>query len=506
VKLWNGPVSGSPDRTFTGIARDGSTGVWQLVDGDFGSGQTAPLGDGTWNAQVEQGDSVGNTGQSVTRAFRVDTTPPTVSLSNPAAGSATNDVTPAIDGGAGVATGDDSTVTVEIWAGSNATGPVARTFSVTRSGAAWSVGNGDYDSGDPDKAPLTDGTWTVRAHQADSVSNLGQSNERTFKVDATAPAPAMTQPADPTNDVTTNLQGTAGTQASDGGHSADNGTVTVKLWNGPVSGSPDRTFTGIARDGSTGVWQLVDGDFGSGQTAPLTDGTWTARVSQQDAAGSTGDSTARTFLVDTAAPAITSANDGQTYTLGDSVNASYSCADPSGGSGLESCNGTVAARSPLDTGSVGSHSFTVTARDQAGNERSRTVTYTVEAPGSQPEPPDTTPPALNLAGTKGTQALTKGAIVLTFSCDEVCDLTASGTITLPNKLARVYRIKSVKVSGGRGQRVVLKLTLDRRTRTAVKKALAKRKKVVAVIKLTATDQAGNKKSATKRIKIRKAPR
>jgi hypothetical protein len=187
------------------------------------------------------------------------------------------------------------------------------------------------------------------------------------------------------------------------------------------------------------------------------------------------------------------------------VNASYSCSDPSGGSGLDSCNGTVAAGSPLDTGSVGSHSFTVTARDHAGNERSRTVTYTVEAPASPPEP-DKTPPALDLAGTKGAQALTKGAIVLTFSCDEGCDLTASGTITLPNKLARVYKIKSVKVRGGRGQRVVLKLKLDGRTRTAVKKALAKRKKVVAVIKLTATDQAGNKKSATKRIKIRKAPR
>jgi N-acetylneuraminic acid mutarotase len=82
---------------------------------------------------------------------------------------------------------------------------------------------------------------------------------------------------------------------------------------------------------------------------------------------------------DTAAPTITinAAADGATYLLGQSVNADYSCQDEAGGSGLASCTGTSPNGGSIDTASVGTKTFTVTAEDNAGNVSSEEVTYYV---------------------------------------------------------------------------------------------------------------------------------
>jgi hypothetical protein len=57
------------------------------------------------------------------------------------------------------------------------------------------------------------------------------------------------------------------------------------------------------------------------------------------------------------------------------VNAAYKCTDDQ--SGLDTCVGTVANGSPIDTSSTGMHSFTVTGTDKAGNVTVKTVHYTV---------------------------------------------------------------------------------------------------------------------------------
>jgi hypothetical protein len=74
--------------------------------------------------------------------------------------------------------------------------------------------------------------------------------------------------------------------------------------------------------------------------------------------------------------------DGATYVLSDSVTADYACADEEGGSGLASCVGTVANGAPIDTASVGDKTFTVTARDNDGNETTVTHHYSVSYPFS----------------------------------------------------------------------------------------------------------------------------
>jgi hypothetical protein len=84
-------------------------------------------------------------------------------------------------------------------------------------------------------------------------------------------------------------------------------------------------------------------------------------------------------LPDTTAPTISIASPGAnaTYPIGAAVPASYSCAEEAGGSGLAACQGPATPGSPIDTSTPGPHSFTVTARDNAGNTSSQTVSYTV---------------------------------------------------------------------------------------------------------------------------------
>ena len=48
------------------------------------------------------------------------------------------------------------------------------------------------------------------------------------------------------------------------------------------------------------------------------------------------------------------------------------CTDDTGGSGIDTCNGDVADGDPIDTTTLGDHTFTVTATDHAGNDATAT--------------------------------------------------------------------------------------------------------------------------------------
>jgi hypothetical protein len=69
---------------------------------------------------------------------------------------------------------------------------------------------------------------------------------------------------------------------------------------------------------------------------------------------------------------------GATLTQGRLIGASFSCTAPPGAT-ITSCAGPVANGAPLDTGSLGLHTFTVTAVDSDGATATRTVNYNVTA-------------------------------------------------------------------------------------------------------------------------------
>jgi hypothetical protein len=70
---------------------------------------------------------------------------------------------------------------------------------------------------------------------------------------------------------------------------------------------------------------------------------------------------------------------GMTYACGFEVRAVYMCQDPQNGSGIAQCNGTVADFALINTSQPGMFSFTVTARDVAGNQSTKRGRYTLTA-------------------------------------------------------------------------------------------------------------------------------
>lgn len=78
--------------------------------------------------------------------------------------------------------------------------------------------------------------------------------------------------------------------------------------------------------------------------------------------------------------------DGAVVGRGDELVADFECLDD--GSGVESCRGTVPDGQPVDTSDLGEKTFTVSARDAAGNVSEVTHTYTVA---------DRAPPSVSIA-------------------------------------------------------------------------------------------------------------
>jgi Ca2+-binding RTX toxin-like protein len=178
------------------------------------------------------------------------------------------------------------------------------------------------------------------------------------------------------------------TYRADDGAEADQGEVTVTVTD--VSGpqarptlSPEPNPDGWNQSDVTVTWNWADGASGvdadhcTGETASSGEGEMTLTSTCRDLAGNEA-TASQTVRIDTSAPSATiTAPKAKGYWQGAVVTADYSCADEV--SGIASCTGPVADGSPIDTSVPGSHTFTVTARDWAGNEHAATVSYTVVA-------------------------------------------------------------------------------------------------------------------------------
>jgi DNA-binding beta-propeller fold protein YncE len=133
----------------------------------------------------------------------------------------------------------------------------------------------------------------------------------------------------------------------------------------------------LAPDGNS-LYVAGFGDGTIGQYDVADDGTLTAKDPATIVADVRPIAIAAVRAPDTQAPTIDlrTPQDGAQYPIGTHVEADYSCAD-TGGSGVASCDGDVADGEALDTSAVGTFSFTVVARDGAGNETTVTHSYTV---------------------------------------------------------------------------------------------------------------------------------
>jgi hypothetical protein len=272
LKIYAGPgTSGSPIATLSATPH---SGTWSATVGEA-------LGDGTYTAQAEQSDEAGNTGTSSSSTFTVDTAAPAVSLSP--ASSPTSNPTPSFSGGAGTADGDRAEVTLEIFAGTTATGSPLRTIAVSPLGSSWSA--------TVDEA-LADGTYTARAAQSDQAGNTATSAPSTFTIDTTPPAPQISSPANGSFLNTTKpvLSGSAGSAAG------DQATVTVKVYAGSSTSGSLLQEVSVSRSG---------GSWTTGSSGPqLLEGTYTIQAEQSDQAGNLGTSASSTFTIKTKGPAV----------------------------------------------------------------------------------------------------------------------------------------------------------------------------------------------------------
>ncbi len=346
-----------------------SAGAWSY--------EAPHLADGTYTAQAAQSDEAGNVGTSSAASFTVDTTRPAVTMSSVT--SPTNNATPTLTGAAGVAAGDDAAVTVTIYKGASVGGTVAASGGATIGSGTWS-----YKA-----AHLADGTYTAQAEQSDTAGNLGKSSAVTFTVDTTAPAVSTNSVSSPTNNAEPTLAGGAGVATG------DDPAVTVTIYKGASVGG-----TVAVSGGAT-----VSGSSWSYKAAHLADGTYTAQAEQSDSAGNVGKSAATTFILDTAAPAVTintvsSPTNDVTPTL--SGNAGVATGDHASVT-VTIYKGSTASGEVASTGSAtvsagtwsyksahladGKYTAQATQSDEAGNVgKSGEAKFTV----------DTTPPAVSI--------------------------------------------------------------------------------------------------------------
>ena len=125
------------------------------------------------------------------------------------------------------------------------------------------------------------------------------------------------------------------------------------------------------------------------------------------------------------------------------------------------------------------------------------------APGSGPAPAqDVTAPELGLGGARLQRVLRQRAVVVRVRADEAATLTATGTVSVP-AAARAVRLRRAGATIAAGESATLKLRLSRKALAAVRRGLTLRHRLRASVRVTATDAAGNRTSALRRIALRR---
>ncbi len=248
---------------------------------EWTTGSTGPrLPNGIYVAVAEQADEAGNVGKSKATAFTIATRSPEVTLDTSGfvqrGARLLTGPSPSFNGTGATEPEDVTSVSVNIYAGTSASGVPVRSVSGPLSGSSWAT---------PAVGSLEDGTYTVQAEQTDAnpFSQPGVSNTVTFTVDADPPNVTLTAPANgsATANTTVTFSGAAGTDEG------DLKTVTVQLYSGSAI-AQQTPLEGITVPASAS-W--------SGALGGLSPGTYTAQAEQRDDVGNIGRSEAVTFTV-----------------------------------------------------------------------------------------------------------------------------------------------------------------------------------------------------------------
>ncbi|MBI5017185.1 MAG: hypothetical protein HZB55_17095 [Deltaproteobacteria bacterium] len=343
------------------------------------SGQSLDtLTEGSHTVVVESTDAAGNKG-TATSTFTVDTVAPTVSISAPATGSATNDNTPLLT----FNPGDGTTVVVKV------------DSSVVPKTSGQSLDT------------LADGSHTVVVESTDGAGNTGTATS-SFTVDTVAPTVSITAPA--TGSATTDNTPLLTFNPGDGT------TVVVKVDTVVVAKT-------------------------SGQSLDsLTDGSHTVTVESSDAAGNTGTASS-TFTVDTVAPIVSISAPANGSATNDSTPLlTFNPGD--GTTVVVKVDNVVVAKTSgqsLDTLTDGPHTVVVESTDAAGNKGTASSTFTVDtvvpvvsisSPSNGSSTNNTTPLLTYNAGGGVTVVVKLDNAVIAKTSGNLLDALTDGTYTV----------------------------------------------------------------------------
>ncbi len=347
--------------------------VTAAADGSW-SFTTSALTDGSHTFSVTATDAAGNVSTAVTDTLTVITTGPSPvtnltvtdnvgTITGPlVSGATTDDTTPTLSG---TATAGD---TVTIYDGTTVLGTV-----VAGTTGAWTFTT----------AALTNGSHPLSVTVTDGAGNVSAATNFPIIVDTVAPtAPTLVV----TNDVTAQV-------IANGGSSNDStptlrGTAeansTVKIYD-------NGTLLGTTTASSTGTWTYT--------TSVLAAGSHPFTVTATDAAGNVGAAISSTVIIDTTAPAAVtltaSNNDGstpvaianggstndKTPALSGTAEAGSTVTIKDGTTVLGTTTAATNGTWSFTTGALadGSHTFSATATDAAGNvSTATTLTLTVD--------------------------------------------------------------------------------------------------------------------------------
>ena len=114
-----------------------------------------------------------------------------------------------------------------------------------------------------------------------------------------------------------------------------------------------------------------------------------------------------------------------------------------------------------------------------------------------------TAPKLNLGGKRSQRAVRQKGVLVDVGCPtEACTANAKGTVAVPGA-SKVYKLRAANKQIAAGGKAKLKLKFAKKTLKAVKRALAKRRKIKAKVTVTAKDAGGNATSKKRTIKLKR---
>ena len=266
-------------RIYAGAKAEGSVVASVTASASGGTWSSAALSsalaEGEYTAQAGEPSGLGNAeGKSNTRTFVLILVPPTVALN--AVASPSKDNTPSFSGTAG----ETGTVTVDVYAGAKAEGPVVASVTASASSGTWASA--------ALSSALADGEYTARASEPSDLGNAeGESSPVTFVVDTKPPVVVLNPLPTPSKNNKPSFSGT----------SSESEPVTVKVYAG--SKAEGTVVASATATVSAGKW--TSAALGSA----LPDGPYTAVASEPSAIGNgPGTSNTINFTVDTKPPEV----------------------------------------------------------------------------------------------------------------------------------------------------------------------------------------------------------